>query len=112
MIRRTATPVIPTIKPSEQAIASTSNDILNLRGKGDLQSSAETRLQDLSIGSKPLLEDNELAQIRTLLQPPPIPGVENFGIPPPSEDTVDSELAVRFFLSFTSLKKRAVLSQR
>lgn len=59
----------------------------------------------MSIGPGSSREDNELAQIRTLLQPPPIPGAENFGIPPPSEDPVDSELAAKVS-KFLALKKQ------
>jgi hypothetical protein len=35
-------------------------------------------------------EQDELAQLRKLLRPPPIPGVEDWGIPPePDEGAVD-----------------------
>ncbi|KAJ2919062.1 hypothetical protein MD484_g1333, partial [Candolleomyces efflorescens] len=51
-------------------------------------------------------EDDELVQIRKLLRPPPIPGVENWGIPPePSEGAVDLDPEVLTKLStFLHLK--------
>lgn len=65
------------------------------------------RLQDLSLepSSQPPGGADELAQIRELLQPPSIPDVEDFGIPPPSEDPVDSELAAKIS-KFLALKKQ------
>ncbi|KAF8609121.1 HCNGP-domain-containing protein [Ceratobasidium sp. AG-I] len=98
-------PVVPTIKPSEQTVSSTSGGTSDSKENGRSQPPVEPSLQDLSIGPSPLRKDNELAQIRTLLQPPSIPGVENFGIPPPSEDTVDSELAAKV-AKFLALKKQ------
>ncbi|KAG8720747.1 hypothetical protein FRC08_018288 [Ceratobasidium sp. 394] len=95
IIRRT-TSAQPT-KPTEQPEASTSNT-LNERERETppQQTPVEPNLQDLSLGPNPTStsDGGELAQIRALLQPPPIPGLENFGIPPPSEDKVDPELAV------------------
>lgn len=98
-------PVVPTIKPSEQTVSSTSGGASDPKANGQSQPPVEPSLQDLSIGPSPLRKDNELAQIRTLLQPPPIPGAENFGIPSPSEDTVDSELAAKV-AKFLALKKQ------
>ncbi|KAG9126755.1 hypothetical protein FRC07_002090 [Ceratobasidium sp. 392] len=71
------------------------------------QTPVEPSLQDLSLGPNATVEPegNELAQIRALLQPPPISGVENFGIPPPSEDKVDPELAAKVS-KFLALKKQ------
>ncbi|KAH7344720.1 HCNGP-like protein-domain-containing protein [Rhizoctonia solani] len=65
------------------------------------------RLQDLSLepnAATPTITD-DLTQIRTLLRPSPIPGVENFGILPPSEDPVDTELAAKIS-KFLALKKQ------
>ncbi|CAE6477449.1 unnamed protein product [Rhizoctonia solani] len=65
------------------------------------------RLQDLSLepnAATPTSTD-DLTQIRTLLRPAPIPGVDNFGIPPPSEDPVDTELAAKIS-KFLALKKQ------
>ncbi|KAJ1311164.1 hypothetical protein OPQ81_009665 [Rhizoctonia solani] len=77
-------------------------------GQSDEQPPSEPpRLQDLSLGpnstAKPGADD--LTQIRTLLRPPPIPGVGNFGIPPPSEDPVDPELSAKI-TKFLALKKQ------
>ncbi|CAE6440925.1 unnamed protein product [Rhizoctonia solani] len=79
------------------------------QGQADGQPPTEPpRLQDLSLepvdDSKQTGAD-ELGQIRALLRPPPIPGVENFGIPPPSEDPVDAELAAKI-AKFLALKKQ------
>ncbi|CAE6453764.1 unnamed protein product [Rhizoctonia solani] len=66
------------------------------------------RLQDLSLETTDISKQtvaDDLAQIRALLQPPPIPGVENFGIPPPSEDPIDAELAAKIS-KFLALKKQ------
>lgn len=60
------------------------------------------RLQDLSLGpsSTAQVDTDDLTQIRALLRPPSIPGVEDFGIPPPSDDPVDAELAVRSWVMY------------
>ncbi|CAE6374059.1 unnamed protein product [Rhizoctonia solani] len=65
------------------------------------------RLQDLSLepSSATATSADDLTQIRALLRPPPIPGVENFGIPPPSEDPVDAELSAKIS-KFLALKKQ------
>lgn len=39
---------------------------------------------------------DEMARIRTLLRPPPIPGVEDWGIPPPSTEPCDPTIEVIF----------------
>ncbi|KAG8715513.1 hypothetical protein FRC11_003538 [Ceratobasidium sp. 423] len=65
------------------------------------------RLQDLSLepNSTTPTGADDLTEIRALLRPPPIPGVENFGIPPPSEDPVDAELSAKIS-KFLALKKQ------
>ncbi|CAE6448104.1 unnamed protein product [Rhizoctonia solani] len=70
-------------------------------------SSEPPRLQDLSLepNSTAQVDADDLTQIRALLQPPPISGVEEFGIPPPSEDPVDAELAAKIS-KFLALKKQ------
>ncbi|CAE6416236.1 unnamed protein product [Rhizoctonia solani] len=64
-------------------------------------------LQDLSLepSSTTQTSADDLTQIRALLQPPPIPGVEDFGIPPPSGDPVDAELAAKIS-KFLALKQQ------
>jgi hypothetical protein len=82
-------------KDFEQPDAPRSINPSDPKGKGSIQQPpVEPSLQDLSLGPNPVPGSGELAQIRTLLQPPSTPGVENFGIPPPSGDEVDPELAV------------------
>ncbi|KAG8767605.1 hypothetical protein FRC12_006154 [Ceratobasidium sp. 428] len=106
IIRRT-TSAQPS-KPIEQPDASTLNDSNDQeRATSAQQTPVEPNLQDLSLGPSSVVAPNgsELAQMRVLLQPPPIPGVENFGIPPPSEDKVDPELAAKVS-KFLALKKQ------
>jgi hypothetical protein len=40
---------------------------------------------------------DELSRIRALLRPPPIPGVDDWGIPPESNEPVDPAIAVSLF---------------
>ncbi|KAG8709693.1 hypothetical protein FRC09_000511 [Ceratobasidium sp. 395] len=95
-------------KPVEQPDASTSNDPNDQEQAASAQQTpVEPNLQDLSLGpnSAATLDGSDLTQIRALLHPPPIPGVENFGIPPPSEDKVDPELEAKVS-KFLALKKQ------
>ncbi|CAE6419257.1 unnamed protein product [Rhizoctonia solani] len=90
VIRRTTQNAKP---PSEQA---------------DEQAPGEPpRLQDLSLGPSATAQTSadDLTQIRALLRPPPIPEVEDFGIPPPSTDPVDAELSAKIS-KFLALKKQ------
>ncbi|EUC65242.1 HCNGP-domain protein, partial [Rhizoctonia solani AG-3 Rhs1AP] len=90
VIRRTTQNAKP---PSEQA---------------DEQAGGEPpRLQDLSLGPSATAQTSadDLTQIRALLRPPPIPEVEDFGIPPPSTDPVDAELSAKIS-KFLALKKQ------
>ncbi|KAG8745385.1 hypothetical protein FRC10_008244 [Ceratobasidium sp. 414] len=106
IIRRT-TSAQPS-KPTEQPDASTSNSLHDHeRETSPQQTPVEPSLQDLSLGPNvtSTSDGGELAQIRALLQPPPIPGVEDFGIPPPSENKVDPELAAKV-AKFLALKKQ------
>lgn len=41
---------------------------------------------------------DELSRLRALLHPPPIPGVEDWGIPPQSTEPCDPAIEVRFFV--------------
>ncbi|KAG8757991.1 hypothetical protein FRC12_010125 [Ceratobasidium sp. 428] len=106
IIRRTTS--AQPIKPIEQPDAPTLNDSNDQeRAASAQQTPVEPNLQDLSLGpnSAATLDGSDLTQIRALLHPPPIPGVENFGIPPPSEDKVDPELEAKVS-KFLALKKQ------
>ncbi|EAU89110.1 hypothetical protein CC1G_08518 [Coprinopsis cinerea okayama7 len=48
-------------------------------------------------------EQQQLARMRALLRPPPIPGLEDWGIPPPSTDPVDPQIAAKL-ANFHALK--------
>ncbi|KAF8707384.1 HCNGP-like protein, partial [Rhizoctonia solani] len=74
----------------------------------EAQPNEPPRLQDLSLeptNDPKQAGADDLTQIRALLRPPPIAGVENYGIPPPSEDPVDAELAAKIS-KFLALKKQ------
>ncbi|CAE6433622.1 unnamed protein product [Rhizoctonia solani] len=76
--------------------------------QADEQTPGEPRgLQDLSLEPSVTAQTSadDLTQIRALLRPPPVPEVENFGIPPPSEDPVDAELSAKIS-KFLALKKQ------
>ncbi|KAG9102354.1 hypothetical protein FRC06_002072 [Ceratobasidium sp. 370] len=106
IIRRTA--IAQPSKPIEQPDASTSNSLHDREQEtSPQQTPVEPSLQDLSLGPNPTptSDGGELAQMRSLLQPPPIPGVEDFGIPPPSEGKVDPELSAKVS-KFLALKRQ------
>ncbi|CAE6419951.1 unnamed protein product [Rhizoctonia solani] len=74
----------------------------------EAQPNEPPRLQDLSLeptNDPKQAGADDLTQIRALLRPPPIAGVENYGIPPPSGDPVDAELAAKIS-KFLALKKQ------
>ena len=50
----------------------------------------------------PSEEPDELARIRALLRPPPIRGVDDWGIPPEPQGACDPEIEVRVFIRSTS----------
>ncbi|GLB45176.1 putative HCNGP-like protein [Lyophyllum shimeji] len=52
----------------------------------------------------PAEPEDELARIRALLRPPPIPGVEDWGIPPPSTKPPDPAIATKL-AQFHALKR-------
>jgi len=52
----------------------------------------------------PVAPVDELARIRQLLRPPPIPGVEDWGIPPESKQSCDPAIASKL-AHFHTLKK-------
>ncbi|QRV75942.1 HCNGP domain-containing protein [Ceratobasidium sp. AG-Ba] len=108
MIRRTVVAPSNPTKSTEQPTASTSTESQDPEQDNSAQQTpVEPSLQDLSLGPNKEAHsyEDELAQIRAMLQPPPIPGVENFGIPPPSEDKIDFELAAKV-AKFLALKKQ------
>jgi len=45
---------------------------------------------------------DELFRIRTLVRPPPIPGVVDWGIPPESDEPGDAAIAVGIFVVLVS----------
>jgi hypothetical protein len=45
---------------------------------------------------------DELSQIRHLLRPPPIPGMDDWGIPPESTEPCDPAIKVRYSYNFSS----------
>ncbi|KAI0657038.1 HCNGP-like protein-domain-containing protein [Cubamyces menziesii] len=54
-----------------------------------------------------LYEDDELARIRQLLRPPPIPGVEDWGIPPEPDAPCDETIKAKI-TQFLALKRDPV----
>ncbi|KAI0332901.1 HCNGP-domain-containing protein [Cubamyces sp. BRFM 1775] len=54
-----------------------------------------------------LYEDDELARIRQLLRPPPIPGVEDWGIPPEPDTACDETIKAKI-TQFLALKRDPV----
>ncbi|KAH9886021.1 HCNGP-like protein-domain-containing protein [Cubamyces lactineus] len=54
-----------------------------------------------------LYEDDELARIRQLLRPPPIPGVEDWGIPPEPDTPCDETIKAKI-TQFLALKRDPV----
>ncbi|KAF7973684.1 hypothetical protein HWV62_14678 [Athelia sp. TMB] len=90
---------------TSQPRAHVSNDIDENAGanfNAEASGSSTSRTAPLISGQEPAT--SEIFQIRALLKPSPIPGVENWGIPPETTDPCDPEIEAKL-AQFAALKR-------
>lgn len=74
--------------------------------------SQPSRMTDESQGTGGTFHGDRGALLRSLLRPRPIPGTENFGIPPSPEGEINPAVQVRRFVAFSAIHERKTLKNR